>query len=482
MRKSARAFISWWLTPLWRATLLGITLGAAMGAYAFYSMSSGKTEANALIRIEQPIDPDQILTATAPSPESLQAFLSGEMTYLASPGFAAAVGKSLNQSAPAEISAVQNGQSSVVTLSTTAQNSGEAARVINAAIQTYTDHVHQLTRDRAQSAIDALTGVLNGLEEEQKRAQESGAESGLQQQQELYDANGNPVTFGRQNDVKTQIGMLDQQRQSIAVQLQRPAGVQVVQPPTKVATSGAPSWSLGAVGGGLLGGMLGLGVALSWRRRSRTIVSPNAIEEFVDNVLLPVVPLTAVTGLGELSADDVAVARSLYAQLLPPRTGRLLLIGVSAESGCAQLSRLLASAAAEHRDVALVHLLDGSAAFRGMQKITAAEENAENADPLEDPTTIIDGGSLDASPTLPEVVAHASQIVLVAMIGRDTVDGVRMAHLLTRASGVPVSAICTRGKGGNRHTRRDQSKASKPPGRHQAVPAVIGRSKPDTNP
>src|SRR6476620_4453410 len=115
MSKNARAFVSRWTTPLWRATLAGILVGAAIGGLTWHASSA--SEATALVRIYQPIDPDQVMTNTAPSPDSQESYLSGEVTYLTSPGFADAVAKELRETIPPPLSATQQGKSSIVSLS-----------------------------------------------------------------------------------------------------------------------------------------------------------------------------------------------------------------------------------------------------------------------------------------------------------------------------------------------------------------------------
>jgi hypothetical protein len=450
MRNTLRAVLTRWLAPLWPATAVGIVLGAALGGLAMQTTSTTTAVASALISVDQPIDPNQLMTGTASAPDSLQSYLAGEITYLTSPGFAAEVGKELNQTKTPDISATQNAQSSIITITATAQDFNEASHVIDAALRTYDDHVLGLSRDRSQTAIDAINSVISGLADQIQQDVAATTQ---------YDAAGNPtpIVTDRQRTLQGRIDQLELQRQSIEVQLQRPAAVQIVQAPTKVSSSRVPPWTLGAVGGGLLGGLVMLALALIWRKRSNAVFSPAALEGYVDNVLLPTVALNAITGLGEPTSAELTIGRLLYAQLTPPRSGRILLIGASVESGAAQVARLLAFAAAEHHDVTLVHLLDGSNDSKGMEKITAAEQVGG---PIGDTTTIIDGGSLEAPPALLEVVAHAAQIIIVAMIGRDTTDLIRMTNLLTRASGVPVSGICTKRKSGSRRGKRGSDRPS----------------------
>jgi hypothetical protein len=172
---------------------------------------------------------------------------------------------------------------------------------------------------------------------------------------------------------------------------------------------GTPGWALGAVGGGLLGGIGALGAALGWRRRVGAIYSPAALAGDVDHLLQPVVHLGS--GAGNTQAD-AGLARSLFAQLPTPRDGKLLVMGASADSGSTDVARLLDFAAAEQRARA----------------------------------TVIDGGSLDTSPGLPEAAQTAQQIIVVVMLERDFADDVQIAAQFAQSARVPISTVLTRRK------------------------------------
>ena len=419
MRTIARAIIFRWTTPLWPVTLAGLLLGAAIGGLALHA--SSESQSTALLRLYQPIGPDEIMTGTAPSSEAQQSYISGEITYLTSPGFADAVAKQLNETKPPSLSAVQDAQSSIVSLSATQPDPSVADRIINAALKVYTDHVDQQTDERGQAAIDALNGVIGRLEAGAKEAQDPAGGA----------AAGGTATV---TDPQALIQQLLSQRLAIEAQSQRSASVQLVQPPTVTPVEGAPSWSLGAVGGGLVGGIVTLAAALAWRKRVGVITSPESLEGLVEHVLLPTVRL----GKTSESSDAYAgLARSLYSQLPTPRSGRILLVGASADSGTEEVAGLIAFAAAEHVGVRLVHLLDRVHMFDMFEGLADLADGA---------TVVIDGGSLDTSPALPRVAQDASQIIIVATIGRDVHDTIRMANRLARESDIPVSAVCTRGR------------------------------------
>ena len=420
MRKNARTIVSRWTTPLWPATLAGILVGAAIGGLTLYPSSA--SEATALVRIYQPIDPDQVMTNIAPSPDSQQSYLSGEVTYLTSPGFADAVAKELRETIPPPLSAIQQGGSLIVSLSATQADFEKAQRSLNAAVKVYSDHVQQQARERAEAAMDALNKVILRIQADAKK--EEATQIGTPDQ--LVQA-----AITREENLRGTVQLLTFQLLDIDAQTQR-AAVQVVQPPTETSVKGAPSWSLGAVGGGLLGGLLAVAAALAWRKRVGVVTSPPALEGLIEHTLLPTVRLGALT---ESSDAYAGLARSLYAQLPAPRSGRILLIGASADSGTEDVAGLIAFAAAEQTRVCVVHLLDGVQPFDGFESSALLTDGA---------TVVIDGGSIDTSPALPEAAEAASQIIIVAMIGRDVNDTVRMASQLARNSDIPISAVCTR--------------------------------------
>jgi hypothetical protein len=353
------------------------------------------------------------MTGTAPSPDSQQIHTSDEITYLNSAGFADAVAKQLNETSPPRLSVIQDGQSSIVSLSATQADVEEAERNVNAALKVYSDHVQQQTRERGKAAIDALNDVISRLE--------------VGDQSVTSPTSSTPTS----NNQQAGIEQLVLQRLAIEVQTQRSAPLQVVQPPTERSVKGAPGWSLGAVGGGLIGGLLALAGTLAWRKRVGVITSPSALEGQIEHVLLPTVRLSAMTESRDAYAG---LARSLYAQLPTPRSGRILLVGASADSGTEDVARLIAFAVAEHAHVSVAHLQDDAQTFDGLESL---------ADPTDGATVVIDGGSLDTSPALPQAAEDASQIIIVAMIGRDVNDTVRMASQLARDSDVPISAVCT---------------------------------------
>jgi hypothetical protein len=457
MRKNAGAIFSRWVSPLWPVTLAGILIGAAIGASAAHGTS--ESQATALIRIYQPIDADHIMTGTAPTPESQQSYFWGEIAYLTSPGFADAVGKQLNETHPPRLSAIQDGQSSIVSLSSTQPNFVEAQQVVDAALKAYGDHTRQQVRERGQAAIEALNAGIDRLEGEatQARNQSPGPQT-----------DGVPTSDSQ----RTQIQQLDLQRLAIEAQMERPAALQVVQPTTQMPNTAATAWYLRAVGGGIVGGFLAFAGAYCWRKRVGVVISSSALDGQIERVILPTVRLGAHA---ESSDNYAGLARSLYAQLPSPRTGRLLVVGSSADSGTGEVTQLIAYAVAEHGPVGVGYLADEAQPLDGLESL---------ADLTGEATMVIDGGSVDASPALLAAAEDASQIIVVVMIGRDFNEAVRVASQLVRGSDTPISAVCTRRGIHRTPSRRNNKHSNRPPGDlmvdGQVVPLGGGETWPRT--
>jgi hypothetical protein len=185
------------------------------------------------------------------------------------------------------------------------------------------------------------------------------------------------------------------------------------------------------VGGGLLGGLVFLGAALAWRRRVGLVTSPSVLDPVVARVVVPTV------ALGRLSPGTpayTALARTLNNQLSASRAGTILVVGASAESGTSDVAALIAAAEKEHSDVRLVDLLGSPDSVESFREGLASGT-----------TSVIDGGSIDASSVLPQAADVAGQVVVVARIGSDVIDEVGTAALLGTDRDLPVCAVCTTG-------------------------------------
>lgn len=452
--------LSRWLTPLWPATAVGIAVGAVLGGMALQS-STAASSVSALIRIDQPVDPNQILTVNAPSVETQQSYISGQIAYLSSPGFDATLRSALKQPGSPSLTATQDSQSSIVTLSATAPTTDQATAVIDTALKLYSDHVVEQNRQREQAAIDALNGVINGLRDQIRIAAE--ASSAPPQSDEF----GNPIppppvpdTTGFQD----RINELQAQKLALDVQMLRPPGVQVVQSPTTMPLEGVPHWWLGAIGGGLLGGLLALTLAMVWRQRSGVITSMSAIENEVAGVLWPVVRLRSYGERAKVTNSEAEGARAVYAQLPAAGGACILVVGASAESGTGGMARLLSFAAAEHGPVDTIRQRHANEVIE--RRLMPRGRNS--------PTVIIDGGSLTNSSALPRAAGVATHIIIVAMIGSDTYRQVRMVIKLARAHGVAVFAVGARRRRWSPGGRAQVAKAVTMPetpgeGLHRAV-------------
>jgi hypothetical protein len=430
MPRNKRETLSRLTTPMWPAIAAGVALGGVIGSLS-YPVDAG-SQATALIRVYQPVDPDQILTAAASTSDTQQSYLSGEIAYLSSPGFREAVAKEVRASRAPEITATQDAQSSIISISAMQPDGAAAQRVVDAALNVYSEHARQQSRQRGDDAVNAINDVIAHLQApptpnpNQDQTDQSGDESSS----DLGTSDTSTPVLSQ--DVQTRIQQLDLQRVAIDVQSRRSAPVQVVQAPTVDAESGAPGWSLGAVAGGLLGGLAAMIAIVAWRRRLGVITSAADLETEVEQVLRPVLGLS---GLTESDRSYLPLARDIYAQLPSPRSGRILVIGASIDSGTDAVARLVGAGVSEH---ALTQIVDLSEGFRN----TFAQRSRTDLE--EALTVVIDGGSIATTPALPDAVKESTQIIVVARFGRDVHDSVRVIAQLARRSGVPITAICTR--------------------------------------
>jgi hypothetical protein len=420
MREQARAAIYRWLTPVWPMTAVGLLVGAVAGGLAAPLVSGGSPTATVVIRIDQPVDANQIVTNSIPSPETQQAYLAGEIVYLSSSGFASAVGNELKLPSPASLLATQQGQSTLVQITAAEPTADEATAALDTALKVYSGRVQQLASDRTGAAIDAITAVI-----ERVRAET------------LADAARNDEVLD-QHALDDKLRELEQQRLSLQSQQLRAPGIQVIEPITAQAAQSDPS--LPIVGGAMLGGLVALAGTLAWRRRSGVIASVSHVDRQISPVLLPVVRLGKRAG--SYARSELSRARTLYGQLPPPRTGEILVVGASQHSGTEVVAQLLYMGAMEHVSVTAMNVVGefanlSSAAVRA--KLAALPTDEEK-------TVIIDGGSVASAPQMLAVAERAGQIVVVVRIGRDVATEVEVLLHAIQNEDVPITAICTKGK------------------------------------
>ncbi|MDT5010320.1 MAG: hypothetical protein QOH57_1937 [Mycobacterium sp.] len=423
MRTTLPTVVSRLTTPLWKPTVAGIFVGAVIGGLVLNAAST--SEASALIRIYPPTDIAQTMTGSSPSPDPQQSYISGEIAYLNSPAFGQAVAKELNETDPPQLSATQDTQSTIVTFSASDANSADATRIVDAGLKVYESHAQQLIRERGQSAIDAINAILT------KAAAPDPAPPG-------------PGDQSARIDRQTPTDQLQAQLYWIEVQTQRLAPFQVISPPAETPTEGVPKWQLGVIGGGLLGGLVFLAVALAWRRRVGVVTSPSALEGSADRVLSPTVPLAQ---LAPATAEYKTLARTLTNQIPVADSGTILVVGASSESGTSDVARLIATGVEERSGVRVISLLDSPESVEQLRSGPTAPGS----------TTVIDGGSIDTAAALPGAADAAAQVVVVAAIGRDVSADVRMATSLAHDRNLPVTAVCTKGASRRGHNIKRQN-------------------------
>lgn len=386
MRKIANSVFAWPIAPLWPVTVIGLVLGALVGAYATQS-SSPRHIASAIVRVHAPVDPNQFVSGNAPAVD-FPSFMSGEIAYLASPAFADAVGKGMGKPYRVSVTVSQLGQSPLIAISADGVTFDIARTIVDTAVHAYTEAVQQRIQKRDQAAADAISSVIDRMQ---------------------ADRQANPGEAS-----STALDQLEIQLRSIQVDSGRPA-VEVVQAALETAPpAAAPFWSLGLVGGALLGAVAALAVALAWRARIGLITSRASLVDEFEFVMSPVIYVPG----------DESVGRALYAQLRSPHSGRVVVLGATHVSGSSAVAQLL--------DAAVGERVSGKAV--GVHRQLEDHERC----------SVVDGGSVDRTAELPDVISGASEVIVVTAIGRDVVDATRVAVKCATNQGIPVSVVGTR--------------------------------------
>lgn len=386
-----------WLTQLIAAAVIGVCVGAIIGGVLFSALAADTT-ATALIRINEP--PDLVAIAgganqtTPNTQDNTGRFAAGEVAYMSGDGFAQSVGERLGKSKPPELQVVQDGQSTVVSISNTSPSRSDAIRAVQMAIEVYGQQLAERTDRQLQIILPALA-----------QWEQAADGPGAQAIRELRDR--------------------------IRLQAAQSSRLPVLQPPTPDYMSSHRSM-IGALLGGFLGGaLLPLALVARRRRSGRLSFTPGAAEDcaltdIVDRILVPVVDLRQPprSAWGD---EQVALGRTLYAQLARPGSEEeartIVLIGASASSGTSTVAALLELAAAEHGPVQLT--------------------NAPIARPEPGTTVIVKASTIGAADFLPQVIASATDLVLVARIGADTTERVHVVRSATASSDAPLSAVFT---------------------------------------
>lgn len=342
-------------TKVLAATLVGLLVGAVLGAAAFGAMGADST-ATAFLRLRNPADlvaiaggADQMTPDTS---DNSSEFTAGEIAYLSGEGFAQAVGRKMAFDEPAELLVAQAGESSIVTITSTEASESDAIRTVQTAIDLYRD-------DLDQRIDQQLRLILPQLAQWEQNA-------------------ADPL---RAQEVQ-------RIRASVELQAADARNLLVVQPPTPDHPS-SQQWLIGAVLGGLLGAACVAGYQLVRRRRTGRAALVSTLAEGVDGVVVPPVDL-------DISGEERRrLARSLYAQLPSGQPDRqILVVGASESSGYSTIATLLTAEVADGARVVTGGVVGGSTLTPGL--IAAA-------------TDIVVVARLDAD-TAPEALALHSAI------------------------------------------------------------------------
>ncbi|WP_193046558.1 hypothetical protein [Mycolicibacterium baixiangningiae] len=374
------------------AALVGVVAGALIGHTVFRLLGTDAT-ATALLRIDQP--PNLVAVAggasqsTPDTQENLRSYASGEVAYLSGSGFAQEVAEKLGKSEPADLDVMQDGETTVVTITSTALTASDAIRTVAAAVELYRTQLAQ----RTDQQLRVVLPVLDRWEQE----------AGPDRVQTIH---------GLRNSVMLQAAS---------------SGAAVLQTPTVNADT-AHRATIGALLGALLAGSALPLVLMGRRRRAGVLSSDPEVAESVDGILIPAVNLRQGRRRNE---DDTTLARTLWAQLPDaPGVDRIVVVlGASSASGAARVSTLLSSAAAENGPVTTISL--GDAADESLVLDSCAG------------SAVVDAGALGGSPLVPRVLGTATCVVLVGRLGVDTVTQVLAVRAATASLAVPLVAAFT---------------------------------------
>lgn len=401
MRIGTRAALSRWVAPLWPVTLLAMLIGAGIGALVLHTPRV--YTAACVIRVDPPVDPNDIMTNQLPFPGLAPDFLGSQIAYLNSQGFLNSVSTRLRRpDATPDLVADQYGMTNLVTITGTAGSAEDARATVDAAVQTYSDHIKKVESLRTSQSLQAIALVIDRLEENMRER-------------------GQPLSQPGDD-----LGQLYLQRTELQVQLVRPPGVAIVTPTADQPSQGKLSMpALGAAIGGFAAGLIALTAAQLWRSRVGILLATDPVDE--GRLLRPVLPLRR-------TAIDPSIARTLYAQLSPPAGSRIVVVGASAGSGASTVAQYLAYAARECGPVITDSVFDRDPA--------EGEAGASDASAV----VISDGGDLGSSPDLIEFVGRATHIVAVARVGFDSTGDLRLVLDAVANRGTPVAVTYTRGR------------------------------------
>lgn len=383
-----------WLSQLLAGAFIGICIGGILGSAVFSAMAADTT-ATALVRINEP--PDLIAIAggadqtTPNTQDNTGRFVAGEVAYMTGDGFAQAVAAKLGKTKPPKLKVVQDGQSTVVSISDTDPSRSDALRAVQMAIDVYGQQLAERTDRQMQIILPTLTKW-------------------------------------EQAAVGPRAEEIQQLRDRIRLQAAQSSRLPVLQPPTPDYVSSHRAM-IGALLGGFLGGALVPLILMARRKRSGRLSLATGASDLagaVDRIFVPMVDLRQPPrpAWGD---KQVALGRTLYAQLGDTRADEkartIVLIGASPSSGVSTVAALLELAAAEQGPVHLT--------------------NAPVARPDVGTTLIVKAGTVGATDSIQEAIASATDLVLVARPGVDTAEQVHVVRSATASSDAPLNAVIT---------------------------------------
>jgi hypothetical protein len=324
--------------PLVGALLLGVVLGGGGGGL-LGALGGTSVSATALVQIADTPDPGlAALAGAAQSDNALTSFATTEFAWLSGEELPTAVAGRLGMSADEDVklSVTQVNQSAVASFTGEGATSAEAVRLVKTAVDIYVDRRQESFRTDIGNSLDSVNRTLEGIERPPAETRNQPVDARLER------------LLALQADLQLLANRDD-------------SGVHVLQP-AEPARAGSPSWTIGAVLGAALGGLLAMGALSLFRSRRTTVAGPADAAAVVDDVLHPQVflPVDWTTRtLPVLQERDQHASELLVAQIAGRRsmTGQVVAVtGASADSPSRAVAALVAVGLARRGPTVLVEL------------------------------------------------------------------------------------------------------------------------------
>lgn len=330
-----------------RALLAVLATGLALGGLVGGLMAgpAGGQPASALVELVAMPDPALVgVDSTAPSPETLAAYVAGEFAQLSGEGFRSAVSQQVGSAEAPDaprIEVSRIGTSSVVRFSATGATDQAGLKVVQTAVELYGQRRTDEFRAHIEKSIASIDQTLRDIE--------------------APPADRNRIDAGRQ----ARIDRLLTLRADLILQSHRGRALaRILAPPAVSPSSPTPPWLLPAVLGALIGGLLALGARALRRSTTTTILTSADAQTVTDCVLYPQVQLSpgwATMGLRLPRPHDRHTSRLLVAQISGPRplSGRVIsVVGASRASASRRVATMIALGAAAQAPTLLVEFKD----------------------------------------------------------------------------------------------------------------------------